>query len=572
MSTRPYISVVIAARNDNHGGNMLGRMQACLDTWIVQARELGLASEVVIVDWNHPEGRARLIDELRWPLDLGPVAVRFIEVTPEVHRRLPNAAAIPLHQMIAKNVGIRRARGEFVLVTNLDILFSPELMRFLAGRTLERGVMYRMDRYDIASDIPPEESVDGLLAFARHNIKRLFTREGLFHLAYDGRRQRELQDLSGPDSQILFGPGWYAVDTDGYERFRWMEDEAQLYVDDRPAGASELLLEVETGPSAAGKPVNLTILDAARQTVASASLLGRCQLELTLPNHAFPAVLTLRLEGAGAPLVPEMRLLHLRLFSARWRGREDARPGQEPPRAGPLSVAHLDVRSLDLAIDPGAGALLEAVDLKLVDAAGQVVYQGAVSQDLLESAGRTPSPRYSLRVRIATGRNHPDQIDRPWSLQVCQQRPGSDWSPDYQSPVPHSERVRRAAYLHTNACGDFTLLHRDDWSDLRAYPEFPIWPIHVDSLFCYAAFHAGIREQVLEDPMRIYHVEHLSGAGWTPEGEDALNARIARKAVPTIPYAHFIEWVERMRRFDAPMIFTPPNWGMADLDLPEYSV
>ena len=24
----PYISAVVAARNDNHGGNMLGRMQA----------------------------------------------------------------------------------------------------------------------------------------------------------------------------------------------------------------------------------------------------------------------------------------------------------------------------------------------------------------------------------------------------------------------------------------------------------------------------------------------------------------------------------------------------------------
>jgi hypothetical protein len=37
--------------------------------------------------------------------------------------------------MIAKNVGFRRARGEFALVTKVDIIFSPALIQFLAGRT-----------------------------------------------------------------------------------------------------------------------------------------------------------------------------------------------------------------------------------------------------------------------------------------------------------------------------------------------------------------------------------------------------------------------------------------------------
>ena len=35
--------------------------------------------------------------------------------------------------MIAKNVGIRRARGEFVLATNIDILFSSELACIFAA-------------------------------------------------------------------------------------------------------------------------------------------------------------------------------------------------------------------------------------------------------------------------------------------------------------------------------------------------------------------------------------------------------------------------------------------------------
>src|SRR5208283_2772664 len=171
----PYISVVVAARNDNHGGNMLDRMQAFLDSWMAQSERYGLPSEIVVVEWNPPGARPRLIDALRWPDKPGPVEVHFVEVSPELHAALsksaPNAAAIPLHQMIAKNAGIRRSRGEFVLATNLDIVFSPELMRFLAQRRLERGAIYRMDRYDVASGIPDSAAgVDKLLEYCQSNV------------------------------------------------------------------------------------------------------------------------------------------------------------------------------------------------------------------------------------------------------------------------------------------------------------------------------------------------------------------------------------------------------------------
>jgi hypothetical protein len=129
--------------------------------------------------------------------------------------------------------------------------------------------------------------------------------------------------------------------------------------------------------------------------------------------------------------------------------------------------------------------------------------------------------------------------------------------------------MRRFRHLHTNACGDFTLLARNHWFALRAYPEFPIWPMHVDSLFCYAAYHAGIREEILRPPLRIFHIQHLSGAGWTPEGQHELDARVARKKVSTIEYPEFVKWIDQMRRFDAPMIFSPSNWGLADVELPE---
>src|ERR1017187_5539323 len=194
-SPPPYISVVVAARNDDHGGNMLGRMQAFVDSWINQAKRYDFSSEIIVVEWNPPADRARLVDDLTWPDDMGACEVRFIEVPRGIHDRFPNAATIPLHQMIAKNAGILRARGQFVLATNLDVIFSAELVQFLGERRLERRKMYRMDRSDVASHIPAGATVDELLAFCESHRLRIFTREGQMKLSSNGRRVIEDPDI-----------------------------------------------------------------------------------------------------------------------------------------------------------------------------------------------------------------------------------------------------------------------------------------------------------------------------------------------------------------------------------------
>jgi hypothetical protein len=93
--------------------------------------------------------------------------------------------------------------------------------------------------------------------------------------------------------------------------------------------------------------------------------------------------------------------------------------------------------------------------------------------------------------------------------------------------------------------------------------------MHIDSLFCYAAHHGGIGEVVLREPMRVYHTEHVSAAGCTLEGEQERVARIEAKGVTEIQYATVMEWIDRMRRSNAPMIFTLRDWGLADRTLPE---
>ncbi len=81
--------------------------------------------------------------------------------------------------MMAKNAGIRRARGRFVLATNIDIIFSDELVGFLAERKLEPRRMYRIDRHDVMSDVPID-GIDEQLAYCRthHHLIRINAREG----------------------------------------------------------------------------------------------------------------------------------------------------------------------------------------------------------------------------------------------------------------------------------------------------------------------------------------------------------------------------------------------------------
>jgi hypothetical protein len=148
-------------------------MQAFLDGIAEQCKVYGLTIEIIIVEWNPPRDRPRLGEILRASHDTDWVSVRIIEVPPEIHSMMNHSDSLNLFQMIAKNVGIRRARGEFVLATNVDILFSDELIEYIASKKLEGGKYYRADRYDVPYDVPRKRGIEEQLAYCRENLLRV---------------------------------------------------------------------------------------------------------------------------------------------------------------------------------------------------------------------------------------------------------------------------------------------------------------------------------------------------------------------------------------------------------------
>ena len=173
------LSIVVTSRNDDFGKDMVHRLRLFTDSIMELGEQFGLSAEIIVVEWNPPDG-PRLYDVLSPEVESSTIPIRFIEVPPEAHSALRNSDVLPLFQMIAKNVGIRRARGQYVLSTNQDILFSPELIRFLSEETLDPKAMYRLDRHDVEAEVPEGLSAIERMDWCTRNLIRVHGRHGTY--------------------------------------------------------------------------------------------------------------------------------------------------------------------------------------------------------------------------------------------------------------------------------------------------------------------------------------------------------------------------------------------------------
>lgn len=169
-----YLSIIATTRNDNHGGDLLKRTTAFVEGIYDQSKKWNCPVELIIVEWNPPQDKPLLKEVLPNPPEASTVVLKYVVVTKEVHQTYKNAENIPLYQMIAKNVGIKRATGAFILCTNIDILFSDECFKFFSEKKFRKGVYYRANRCDVPKEVMDFEILADKLEFASKNIiKRL---------------------------------------------------------------------------------------------------------------------------------------------------------------------------------------------------------------------------------------------------------------------------------------------------------------------------------------------------------------------------------------------------------------
>jgi len=311
-----------------------------------------------------------LADVLAWPAGSEWFSARVLVVPRRLHRELRYSGRLPMFQMIAKNVGIRRALGEFIIATNVDIVFSDELFQWLKTGNPESGRLYRSDRWDIPNEIQLEPDLDVLLLRARQEAIRRNLRDGTY-------LKRECYFVTSAPPQF---------ETAFYE-----------------------------------------------------------------------------------PLTHELRQLEYLLS----QGKTD------------LAEVGAELRNLFSKIE-----------------------------DLREN---------------------------------------------YYLPI-----------LHTNGCGDFTMLSRADWFALRGYPEWHIFSWAIDSAIVFQAHYNGIEIHELPPTLVHYHIEHDYGSGWTPEGSSDLWARMDQNGIPYISYRLFTEIAKELGRGAREgrfTIYNELNWGLFEREV-----
>lgn len=133
------ISAVIVSRNDNYGGNLNERATYCLNSAIETY------DEVTYVDWNSPNHSLLydIKDNISFKGNL-----KHIVITPEAASILTNhdEYAQKCCEVLARNIGLRRSTGDWLLSTNIDIIHPPREILENTLSTLDTNSFYTISR------------------------------------------------------------------------------------------------------------------------------------------------------------------------------------------------------------------------------------------------------------------------------------------------------------------------------------------------------------------------------------------------------------------------------------------
>lgn len=207
----PYVSIIITGRNDDYQKDGFKRMKMAISMIIAQAKKHSLAMELIIVDWNPPAGKPWLKDVIELPFDIAPATIRFVVVPPSVHARFKGAQRINIINVAAFNVGIRRARGEFIMATNSDILFSDELIQYISRRALEKDRFYRAFRFDVDRKVLNCRGPEQILDFCRNNVVQAFLENAILSHPRGFAHHPVLQTDCGGDFILFHRDHWAKI-------------------------------------------------------------------------------------------------------------------------------------------------------------------------------------------------------------------------------------------------------------------------------------------------------------------------------------------------------------------------
>ena len=137
------LSIIITTRNDNHGNNPIKRLYLMLNQLIVYQWKLihNINVEIIIIEWNYIETNIHINEHndikllFNYNKENQNTIIKYYKISSK-YNDTKNCykkynICCPFFQYYPKNVGIRRSNGEWILITNMDDIFSIKLMNIL---------------------------------------------------------------------------------------------------------------------------------------------------------------------------------------------------------------------------------------------------------------------------------------------------------------------------------------------------------------------------------------------------------------------------------------------------------
>jgi hypothetical protein len=143
------LSAIIISRNDNYGGHLNERATYAINSAI------NTYDEVIYVDWNSPTHS--LLWDIKDNLQLKGNLKHFV-IPPSAASMLtgynPNAQLCC--EVLARNIGIRRAKGDYIVSTNIDIIHPKrEDIEKLINES-DKNTMITLSRREVTWEIIKE--------------------------------------------------------------------------------------------------------------------------------------------------------------------------------------------------------------------------------------------------------------------------------------------------------------------------------------------------------------------------------------------------------------------------------
>ena len=158
------ISAIICGRNDNYGGRLIERATYSINSL------LETFDEVVYVDWNTEHGKKILTDELKIK---DRSKLKVITVPPDKVKELTNGEKIqPMCEVLSRNIAIRKATGDIIVSTNIDIIAPSRNQLDLVTSNLKPIEMITVTRKDL--ELNDVDKAFSELPFTNERVSLLF--------------------------------------------------------------------------------------------------------------------------------------------------------------------------------------------------------------------------------------------------------------------------------------------------------------------------------------------------------------------------------------------------------------